>query len=319
MSPYRGGASLEERVSWTTGFTKPADKVVLGALAFFADFESGRNARPGMHRLVARADLAKRTVERSLQRLIAEGWITVTSRRHLGYTTYAIATERLAVSRAAARVVGARAAPLSANLADKASDPLSAKLAGLSANLAGAVRQPGGRTSDQVPEISTQVHRTRDERAPATAPTETATANAGAVFARGDYGLAATEGADLAARGGDVCANGDDRAARDGDRPDARPDEPLRPDRALASGAGVSVRDGDDSPRDRGADARPLQQPSFLPPCVGVANVGDVVDDFAPIVLADDRPRDSRRPLVTLGEMWRANLEARRKARAVSS
>jgi hypothetical protein len=85
-------ASLEERVSWTTGFTKPADKVVLGALAFFADFESGRNARPGMRRLVARADLPKRTVERSLQRLIAEGWITVTSTRHLGYTTYAIAT-----------------------------------------------------------------------------------------------------------------------------------------------------------------------------------------------------------------------------------
>jgi hypothetical protein len=290
MSPHR--ASIEERINWSTGFTRPADKVVLGALATWADYESGRNARPGMPELVARADLPKRTVERSLRRLIDERWIAVTRRRHLGYTTYAINLAKLATSATRARLVDR---PLSANVADNADDPLSANVAGLSANVAelsaNVADVPVISTRDQYPSAPARV-------APAPiAPTENTTADGGAVFARGDYGLAATEGAHLAARGGDVCANGDDRAPRDRDRPDARPDEPLRPDRALASDAGISVRDGDDSPRDRGADARPQQQA------------------FGPLALDDaigGAAEQRRAALVTLGDVWRAALRPRR-------
>jgi hypothetical protein len=300
----RRRASLDERVSWTTGFTKPADKVVLAALAFYADFETGRNARPGMRRLIERADLPKRTVERSLQRLCAEQWIAVTSTRHLGATTYAINLERLATSRSAARVVGGR---LSANLADNDPDPLSANLADLSANLAVTVRQLGGRTRDHVPVISTQVHRRAD--APAAAPTETTTAADGAVLARGDYGLAADEGPTLAARAGDVSTDARDRADVATDRAARGPTELGRVDQAAARGARLPLSDGSDSPRDRRADGPRPVQASFGPLALGA-------DDFAPIVAAEPRQVTH---LVTLGDVWRAALEARRGARKAAS
>jgi hypothetical protein len=304
MSGAERRASLDERVSWTTGFTRPADKVVLGAIAFYADFETGHNARPGMHNLVARADLPKRTVERSLRRLLDEGWIVITDARHLGATTYAVMLERLATSRAHAKLVAGRAA-LSANLADKGRAPLSANLAGLSANLAGAVRQCGGRTRDQYPGSSTQEHR-RAAPASITATTEPAE---GALGMRGHDGLATDEGPTLAARAGDVSTNARDRADVAADRSGRGPTELDRVDQATPCGARVQLPDRSDSPRDRRADGPGPVQQSFGPLALGA-------DDFAPIVAAAE-PRQVTH-LVTLGDVWRANLEARRK-RAASS
>lgn len=315
-------ASLDERISWTTGFAKAYDKVVLAALAFFADFETGRNARPGMRRLVERADLPKRTVERALHRLAATRdkngnpiapWITITQRRHLGPTTYAINVERLATSRAAARLVSRRR--LSANLADNDRDPLSANGADLSANVAdssgGTVRQPGGRTFDQVPLDQYPSAPAHDAPA-ARAQSENTTADdddgAGLVFARGDNGLATTQGAPMAARGADVQTNDRDHEDDDRGAPDGVDRRVGRADEAPPCGARVRLPERRDPPGDRRADAAPVQQ-SFGP--LGV-------DDFAPLV-ADDQPRAPRQRLVTLGEVWRANLEAHRKRKAAAS
>jgi hypothetical protein len=319
MSAHR--ASLDERISWTTDFTRPADKAVLQALAFWADYETGANAYPSVERLVARANLPQRTVERSLRRLLDEGRIVVTRRRHRGATTYAIVLERLAASRADARAVPARRDRLSANVADKTPDPLSANLAALSAKPDELVRHSGGPTRVPVPVIKyPSAPDAHDVCAPAAAETtKNATADPAPSLREATYELAATEGARLAARGADVRADGDDHARGDGAAPGSRSDELVRPGGADPGAARVHLRHGDDSPRDRGADARPMQR-SLLPPCV--VGGADLVDDFAPIVAdpaADDRARTPRRPLVTLGEMWRANLEARRKARAVSS
>jgi len=303
MSPHR--ASLDERISWTTDFTRATDKAVLQALAFWADYETGANAYPSVEKLAARANMAKRTVERSLHRLIAEGRITA-RRRHRGATIYGIVLERLAVSRADARAVPpTKRDRLSATMADKTPDLLSANMAGLSAKSGDLVRHSGGPTRDQYPCTSTQVHR-RVAPASEIATSETTTAAGGGVFAEGDfYGMAATEGAQLAAGAGDVSADSRDRAVVGSDGADRGSTELGRMDQTAARDAGIQLQQRPDPPGDRHADrsGAPFQQ-SIMLPIDG--------DDFAPIV-ADDQPRQVSR-LVTLGDVWRANLAARKKA-----
>jgi hypothetical protein len=105
MSGDRTYASVPERITWTTGFRCATDKLVLGALSTFANFETGKGARVSLKKLCARAELKRRTVLRALQRLEADGWI-VPTRRHRHATTRDIAIERLATHWLAAKIVG---------------------------------------------------------------------------------------------------------------------------------------------------------------------------------------------------------------------
>lgn len=93
-SGERTYASVPERITWTTGFQLAVDKHVLGVLSVFADFKTGRGARPSLEKLVARCELARSTVLRALRRLETDGWITV-HRRHRRPTVYDINVERL--------------------------------------------------------------------------------------------------------------------------------------------------------------------------------------------------------------------------------
>ncbi len=87
-------SSIEERIARTTGFRKPADKIVLLALARSADFETGAKAYPKVGTLVRRAELPERTVHRALRRLEEDGWVTAV-RRHRHATTYNLRLDRL--------------------------------------------------------------------------------------------------------------------------------------------------------------------------------------------------------------------------------
>jgi hypothetical protein len=105
MSGDRTYASVPERITWTTGFRCATDKLVLGALSTFANFETGKGARVSLKKLCARAELQRRTVYRALQRLEADGWIIAT-RRHRHATTRDIAIDRLAPHWMVPKVVG---------------------------------------------------------------------------------------------------------------------------------------------------------------------------------------------------------------------
>jgi hypothetical protein len=207
-------ASILERIAWTEGFTRANDKLVLQQIARWADFESGRNAWPGMEDLVqACAPLPQRTVERSLARLVAEQWVFA-ERHHRRRTRFHINVARLATHPFKAKAGGGRAAQadfLSATVADRTEEFLSAMVAGLSAKSNGLVRHCGGRTRDQVPVISTQEHPRAESSAPA-ASAAAAEANAAMKGGEGESGMAAQQGATVAERAGDVSAGGGDRA-----------------------------------------------------------------------------------------------------------
>jgi hypothetical protein len=97
--------SLAERIALTHGFRTSSDKAVLLGLASFAHFELGTNAHPNIDTLRARVpDLTKRTVERCLVRLEADGWIEGIH-QHRRPTNYRICVERLATSATMAKVV----------------------------------------------------------------------------------------------------------------------------------------------------------------------------------------------------------------------
>lgn len=99
--------SIVERIALTTGFRTSSDSRVLAALASFAHFETGCNAHPNIDHLRARVpDLTKRTVERCLVRLEADGWIEG-RHQHRRPTNYRICLERLATSATMAKVVDA--------------------------------------------------------------------------------------------------------------------------------------------------------------------------------------------------------------------
>jgi hypothetical protein len=106
MSGDRSYASVPERITWTTGFRLPVDKVVLGALSTFANFETGKGARVRVNKLAARAELKKRTVQRALHRLEADGWIVAVRRQHKGATAWDIQVDRLATTWVAMKAVG---------------------------------------------------------------------------------------------------------------------------------------------------------------------------------------------------------------------
>lgn len=106
MSGERGYASVPERITWTTGFRLPVDKVVLGALSTFANFETGKGARVRVKTLAARAQLKPRRVQRSLHHLEADHWIKAVRRQHKGATSWDINVDKLATSWVAMKVVG---------------------------------------------------------------------------------------------------------------------------------------------------------------------------------------------------------------------
>lgn len=127
--------SVPERITWTTGFYCATDKAVLGTLSTFANFRTGKHADMYQETLVARANLRKRTVQRSLQRLEADGWI-VARRRHRRPTVYDINVERLATHWMEAKLVSDRSQSLSATgggLTDQTAENLSATGDALSA------------------------------------------------------------------------------------------------------------------------------------------------------------------------------------------
>lgn len=98
MSGDRGYASVPERITWTTGFRLPIDKIVLGTLSTFASFETGKGARVRVNTLAARAGLEPRTVQRALHRLEVDGWIVAAWRQNKRATKWDIQIDRLATS-----------------------------------------------------------------------------------------------------------------------------------------------------------------------------------------------------------------------------
>jgi len=88
--------SVPERITWTAGFRCPIDKHVLGVLSTFASFKTGTRAAMSLAKLMARAQVPRRTLIRSLRRLEADGWVKAW-RRHRRPTVYDICVERLAV------------------------------------------------------------------------------------------------------------------------------------------------------------------------------------------------------------------------------
>ena len=86
--------SIEERIAWTSGI-RPSDRRVLQALAKFADFTTGTNARPNLARLVAWSELSRATVVRALRRLQDDGWIEGVS-QHRHATCWRLCLERFA-------------------------------------------------------------------------------------------------------------------------------------------------------------------------------------------------------------------------------
>lgn len=89
--------SIAERIAWTTALGAAETKVLI-ALWSCGDYETGRNCRPYVRTIVARAGLSRATVTRILARLRAHGWIVPTSQRHRHATTYDIQIDRLATA-----------------------------------------------------------------------------------------------------------------------------------------------------------------------------------------------------------------------------
>jgi hypothetical protein len=162
--------SIEERIAWTPGLS-PVEVKVLQALARFADYTTGANARPSWQKLVAWSELSRRTVARGLRQLEQHGWIVVTARRHRHPTTYRIRLERLATSPTRAKQVvkatppepGVECQPdtqhgaiLGANLAPLECQPDTQDPSALGANLAlhpvsGTPSQYPGTPPQQIP------------------------------------------------------------------------------------------------------------------------------------------------------------------------
>lgn len=95
MSDGERYASVPERITWTTGFRHPIDKHVLGVLSTFASFKTGSRADMRLEKLVARANVGRRRVLRSLKRLIEDGFVKAW-KRHRRPTVYDIQLHRLA-------------------------------------------------------------------------------------------------------------------------------------------------------------------------------------------------------------------------------
>jgi hypothetical protein len=173
--------SIEERIAWTPGLS-PVEVKVLQALARFADFTTGANARPSWQKLVAWSELSRRTVARGLRQLEQDGWIVVTACRHRHPTTYRIRLERLATSPTRVKPVnpkavecqvgtqereslGAKLAPLECQVGTQAPGALGANLA--LHPVSGTPSQYPGTSPQQIPltmEVPNPEPRTLDPR-----------------------------------------------------------------------------------------------------------------------------------------------------------
>jgi hypothetical protein len=67
-----------ERVIWTRTNVSATDRLVLLALASFANYENGDHAHPSCARLAERAGVSARTVQHAVRRLEIAGWIETT-------------------------------------------------------------------------------------------------------------------------------------------------------------------------------------------------------------------------------------------------
>jgi hypothetical protein len=242
-------ASIAERIAWTTAL-RPVDKSVLQALATFADFETGKRAYPGLARMVARANLPRRTVERALQRLERDGWILAT-RSHRHATMYDINLERLATNYVGAKVVATDHRSVR-QIGGQPPRDQSATFADLTANVADNAELLTANLADR---SQVRTYPESDPKAPAasndarrdTVPVAGATTAGGVEEAKVD---ATREGpADLQTndRGDSLTAAG-------------RPRGPGS-DQAAAPGAGVPVCERADSsrpPRDQSAEPQQL-------------------------------------------------------------
>jgi Helix-turn-helix domain len=91
----RSRHSLFERILWTFALD-PADRNVLGALAQFGSYKTGRGARPSLETLAERCRVHPRNVRKSLRRMEAAGYLVRHPRTHLS-SVYDINLNKLAV------------------------------------------------------------------------------------------------------------------------------------------------------------------------------------------------------------------------------
>lgn len=237
--------SIAERIAWTSSL-RPVDAKVLQALATFADFQTGGGAWPGMAKLMARAVLPKRTIERSLQRLEDEHWITAT-RRHRRATSYDIRIDRLATNYIGAKVISANYESVR-QIGGQGAEFLSATFDGLSAKSGELVRQVGGPTPipDPDPELSAPTLRVglwKTDDA-----TTTGTDRAEAKVDQEDH-------VHQPIRDADVQADDRDHSGRDPAQPHGGLQQSPRGDQAPAPGAGVQLLEQPDPPGALGAGA----------------------------------------------------------------
>jgi len=237
----RDYASVPERITWTTGFRVPTDKLVLGALSTFANFKTGEGARMSIDALTMRANLPRRTVERALGRLESDEWITAV-RRHRHATTYNICVARLAENWVGAKVVrdlsatgGGQTASPTPDLS-ATGDHLTAMGGGQNPDLSATGGGPIPCTSDPLYEPSAPALRAgRFEYA---GPTTT------------EAKVEVTDGPS------DVRPDGSDHPRRDADEPGRGFQQPAGSDQVSTRGAGVRLPERADPPRAVGHEPR---------------------------------------------------------------
>lgn len=217
--------SIQERIALTQGL-RPGARAVLSALARYADFESGRNARPTIATLVELTSLSRSQVAWWLQWLEAEGWV-IGVHRHRHAATYHLCLDRLATSATRAKLVERFESGI--RIQTPADHDLSPESGFKSEKFESGFRsvESGIRiqNTDLSPEtrhhpVCTEVPRLYDPSAPALiAPAEAdgrlaaaTTTTATEAAEGGESGMAGAQGPTLAARAGDVSTNRGDRA-----------------------------------------------------------------------------------------------------------
>lgn len=264
MSGDRSYASVPERITWTSGFHNGTDKIVLGALSMFANFETGKGARVRVNKLAARAELEPRTVQRSLHRLEAGGWIVAVRRQHKRATAWDINVDRLATTWVAMKAVGGvmPSFPQGAQaLNDKSDVQLDDKMI---AQLNDKTDVQGARlnvkTVVQEPILERQNCRADPQYVPDQIPREdlipSAPALRAGLFDADDGKIPETHAPESTTPTTDIRADGRDRA-RGPDEIPGRPDDAdgrRGAEHRTTPGAGVPLRQGRDLPGSESVD-----------------------------------------------------------------
>ncbi len=269
MSGERSYASVPERITWTTGFHNGTDKIVLGALSAFANFETGKGARVSIKKLCARAERPRRTVLRSLQRLEADGWILVT-RHHRHATARDIAIDRLAPHWIVAKNVGGVNVSFpqgDTNLSVKNGTQLGARNGTqLSVKNGTQIADLSAKNDTQIADLSakngTPIPCTEDLTP--VEPIPSAPALRAGLFDTDDENREEAHASQPATPVADVRADRGDRAD-DSDVSGRGLPQPTRRDQAPAPGVGVSLSGRTDLPRAPSDRPRPPQQQTFGP------------------------------------------------------